>query len=158
MPDVEFIDNSLKIIAAIGEAANAFLHEAAGELQSQVMRNTRVDFGQTKNAWDYKVEKLKAEAVVGNRLENAIWEEMGTGEYALDGDGRKGAWYVPVDKFVGTKKPTYNGKVVIVHGKKGKKFYKTNGKRPTRAFHNARITCEPKIVQAAQNQFGGMNA
>ena len=90
MADVQFVDNHINVINSIGEAAIAFLHEAAGELEAQAKRNTRVDTGQTKGAWTYEVEESKLEAYVGNPLENAIWEEMGTGEYAINGDGRKG--------------------------------------------------------------------
>ena len=156
MADVNFQDNHIQVIKAIGDAINAFLEESAGELESQAMRNTRVDMGQTKGAWGHMVDESKHEAVVGNTLENAIWEEFGTGEYALKGDGRKGAWYVPVDKVVGKKKPSYNGKVVIVYGKNKMKYYKTNGKRPSKAFTKAKQTCQPKIIQAAKNKFGGI--
>ena len=31
-------------------------------------------------------------------------------------------------KGLGSKRPTFNGKVVIVYGKNGKAYYKTNGK------------------------------
>lgn len=137
MAGVNFVDNTIAVTGAIKAAALAFLHEAAGELQAQTQRNTRVDTGQTKGAWSYEVEESQLEAVVGNTLENAIWEEMGTGEYALNGDGRKGGW-----KYQDAKG----------------KWHFTIGKRPTRAFHNAKITCEPKITEAAQDQFGGMNA
>ena len=157
MADVEFIDNSVKVISAINKAVNSFLEESASELESQVKRNSRVHFGQLKGSWDHKIFESKKEAVVGSPLENAIWEELGTGEYALKGNGRKGAWYVPADGYIGTKRPSYNGKVVIVRVKNGKKFYKTNGKRPTRAFHNAKITCEPRIIKHAQDVFGGMS-
>lgn len=135
MADVQFVDNSIKVTNALKNAAIKFLNEAAGELEAQAKRNTRVDTGQTKSAWDYKIEESKLEAVVGNTLENAIWEEMGTGEFALNGDGRKGGW-----------------KYQDIKGK----WHFTKGKRPSRAFHNAKITCEPKIVQAAKDKFGGM--
>lgn len=157
MADVTFVDNSIKVTNAIKNAAIEFLEEAAAELESQTKRNTRVDTGQLKGAWSHKVYESKLEAVVGNPLENAIWEELGTGEYALEGNGRKGAWYVPVEKVVGKKRPSYNGKVIIVHGANGKKYYKTNGKRGTRAFHNAKVTCEPKIINAIKKKFGGMS-
>ena len=137
MANVEFHDNTLAVTDAIKAAAIAFLKEAAGELQSQTQRNTRVDTGQTKGAWDYEVNESKLEAIVGNPLENAIWEEMGTGEYALNGNGRKGGW-----RYVDAK---------------GKGHF-TYGKRPSRAFNNAKITCEPKIAKAAQEKFKEMKA
>lgn len=85
---VDFKDNIIEVVAALDDAAIAFLHEAAGELQAAVKRNTAVKAGQLKNSWDYVVDESKKEATIGSPLQNAIWEEFGTGEYALNGDGR----------------------------------------------------------------------
>ena len=92
MASVQFIDNTIEVIGAIKDAALMFLEESAGELESQAMRNTRVDTGQTKGAWSHKIEESALQAIVGNPLENAIWEEFGTGEYAVNGNGRKTPW------------------------------------------------------------------
>ena len=89
---VEFEDNSVRVKAAMSDAVNQWLREASGELESQVKRNTRVDTGQLKNSWTHNVDESAQEAKVGSPLENAIWEEFGTGQYALNGDGRKTAW------------------------------------------------------------------
>lgn len=155
-PNVTFNSNVIHVSNIIETAVEAFLEEAAGELESAVKRNSRVDTGQLKSSWQHKVDKVAKEAVVGSPLENAIWEELGTGEFALNGNGRKTAWYVPVDGYLGRKKPTFYGKVVIVTGKNGEKFYKTNGKRPTRTFQKAKDACEPSIIQAAIHKFGSM--
>lgn len=68
-----------------------FLHEAGGEIQAQTQRNSRVDTGQTKGSYKYMVDEGKDESTVavGSDLENAIWEEFGTGEYALHGRWKK---------------------------------------------------------------------
>lgn len=94
MADIEFTDNSAIVKAAVSEGVRAFLYEAGGELQAQTMRNSRVDTGQTKGSYQYKVQEGTGESTahVGSNLQNAIWEEFGTGEYALHGDGRKGGW------------------------------------------------------------------
>lgn len=89
MTDVGFTDNRIKVKQLIGQKAIAFLEEASGELEAQVKRNTAVDTEQTKGSWKHKVDEKKMEAYIGSDLENAIWEEFGTGEYALHGDGRK---------------------------------------------------------------------
>ena len=91
---VEFTDNTAKIKAALSEGVIGFLHEAGGEIQAQTQRNSRVDTGQTKGSYKYMVDEGKDESTVavGSDLENAIWEEFGTGEYALHGDGRKSGW------------------------------------------------------------------
>ena len=121
---VEFKDNSLKIKAALNEKTIAWLHEAAGEIESQTKRNTRVDTAQLKNSWANTVDESDGTATVGSPLENAIWEEFGTGEYALHGDGRKTAW-------------TYKDR-------KGK-WHRTSGKRPSRALNNAFASSKGKL-------------
>lgn len=126
---VAFTDNTTKIKAALSEAVVAFLHEAGGEIQSQTQRNSRVDTGETKGSYQYMVDEGQTESTVaiGSDLENAIWEEFGTGEYALHGNGRKGGW--------------------VYKSEKDGKFYHTYGKKPnqplTRAFRNT----APKIKQ-----------
>ncbi len=153
--EIKFTDNSIKIKNLIDKDVLKCLEEICIELQSQVEMNTRVDTGETKRAWDHYVKKNEKEGIIGNSLENSIWEELGTGEYAVNSDGRKGAWYVPVDDYLGKNKPTYNGKVVIVYGKNGKAFYKTNGKKPNRALKTAFETTKPKIKYMCEDVFKG---
>lgn len=141
--DWEFEDNSVKILRALDEVGQQWLEDATRILHRQVVQNSRVDTGQTKSSWKKVVEGDKG--IVGSTSENAIWEEFGTGHYAVNSDGRKGAWYVPVEKVLGKKKPTFNGKVVIVYGKNGQAYYKTNGKKPNRALQNAKNSTEKKI-------------
>ena len=121
---VEFKDNTMQVIGALKDNITAFLYEAAGELEAQVKRNTRVDTGQLKASWKYVVEEDKLKATIGSPLQNAIWEEFGTGEHAENGKGRKTPWrYQDV---------------------KGN-WYTTKGKKPSRALHKAIITTRPKI-------------
>ena len=151
---IEFKDYSDEVKEKINDALIAGLYEAAGEIEGQVKRNMKQhsDKGQTRNAWTYRVDESKLIATIGNPLENAIWEELGTGEWAVDGKGRKKTWYVPVDGYTGTKKPTYNGQVVIVYGKEGQKFYKTNGKKPNRALHSAFVTKRNVVIELIKNK------
>ncbi len=143
MSDFKFEDNSVKILRALDEVGQQWLEDATRILHRQVVQNSRVDTGQTKSSWKKIVEDN--EGIVGSTSENAIWEEFGTGHYAVNGDGRKGAWYVPVEGYLGHKKPTYNGKVIVVYGKNGQAFYKTNGKKPNRALENAKNSTEKKM-------------
>lgn len=120
----------------IAELAMSSLEEAAGELESQVKRNTAVKTGQTKNSWSHNVHDWgdEFEAEVGSDYENAIWEEFGTGEYALNGDGRKGGWFY--------EDAEGNG-------------HFTHGKKPRRPFHKAYITLKPKLIKFIQDRFKG---
>lgn len=126
---IQFEDNRAKVEEAMAEKAIAFLYEAVAELQSQTARNSRVNTGQTKGSWDTHVDEATLEGMVGSALENAIWEEFGTGEYALNGDGRKGGWAY-TDR---------NGETHFTHGKK-----------PNRALWNAFQTLKPKLMKRAE--------
>ena len=113
---VEFYDFSMEVKSAIDDAVNAYLHEAGGELAGQVTQNSRRGTGQLSNSWTYKVDEENGICTVGSPLENAIWEEFGTGEYALHGDGRKGGWHYKDEKG---------------------EWHHTYGKKPHRAFKRA---------------------
>lgn len=121
---ITFEDNSDAIKNLIDDSLINFLHGIGGEFQSQTAKNSRVDTGQTKGSWDYRVDENDLLVEIGSSLENAIWEELGTGEYALEGKGRKGGWYY-VDE---------NGQ-----------GHFTRGKKPNRAFFTAYVNITPKL-------------
>lgn len=128
MVSVNFQDNSMKVKAALGDAAKAFLHEAGGMVAARAANNSRVDTGQLKGSWQYKV--TDDTVTIGSSLENAIWEEFGTGEYALNGDGRKGSWIYTAD----------DGKT-----------YRTKGKKPNRTLHKSFESARPKLINRAES-------
>ena len=130
---VEFTDNTAKIKAALSEGVIGFLHEVGGEIQAQTQDNSRVDTGQTKGSYKYMVDEGKDESTVavGSDLENAIWEEFGTGEYALHGDGRKGGW--------------------VYTSKKDGKHHHTHGKTPNQPLTKAFQVMNPKILPQLKN-------
>jgi hypothetical protein len=132
--DVTFTDYKLQVLAALNELSAAVLEEAAGELEAQIKRNTAVDTGQTKNSWQHRVTNAgdKHEAQIGSDYENAIWEELGTGEYALHGNGRKGGW---------AYKDTRGD------------WHFTYGKHPRRPAHRAYTANRDKLIKFMQNKF-----
>lgn len=132
MADVRFENFSVQVIDALEEAASQFLEEAASEIQSQTMRKTPVDTGQLKGSWEHVVDESKMEATIGSPLENAIWTEFGTGEYALNNDGRKGGWFYVDSKGEG---------------------HFTHGKHPVRMLHNAFEKNKAKIKRRAEQIF-----
>ena len=85
---VKFDDFTIQVKNAMGDAINVVLEECAGEMESAVKRNTRVDTGRTKNSFRHHVDDANHVATIGSSEENAIWEEFGTGEYAINGNGR----------------------------------------------------------------------
>lgn len=133
MADVEFKDNSIEVKRVIEGKIGKFLVEASSLIVSQVAKNTRVRTGQLKNSWKANVNESQKEATMGTELENSIWEEFGTGEHALNGDGRKTAWWYK-DKITG-------------------KWHKTKGKKPTRAFYKAYLSTKDSIIQKAEEVF-----
>lgn len=135
MADIHFEDYSFKVKDAMNSAITAFLYEAAGELEAQVKRNTAVDTGQLKNSWTHHVDQSSQTATIGSPLENAIWEEFGTGEYALNGNGRKTPWH-------------YKDR----HGN----WHTTTGKAPRRAFWKACEKIKPKLQKMLESKLKGL--
>lgn len=134
MANVRFIAYSEEVKSLVAELAMSSLEEAAGELESQVKRNTAVDTGQTKNSWQHRVAQSGEDyvATVGSDYENAIWEEFGTGDYALNGDGRKGGWFYVDARGDG---------------------HFTHGKKPRRPFYNAYTSMKNKLIKFIQDRF-----
>ena len=137
MSNIQFIDHTEEVQGLIAELAYKALEEAAGELESQVKNNTAVDTGQLKGSWSHRVTGSmmagEFEAQIGSPMENAIWEEFGTGEYAMYGKGRKGGWSYKDDKW-GV-------------------WWHTKGKHPRRPFHNAYTALKNKLIRHIQNVF-----
>ena len=129
---VEFHDYSRIVIQKINECGVKFLEEASGELEAQVKKNTKVDTGKTKGSWEHVVHEHKLEAEIGSRYKNALWEEFGTGIYALNGNGRKTKW---------------------VYKTPDGKYHTTVGKKPRRALYNAYNTKKNQIINEAKRRF-----
>lgn len=135
MAKVEFKDFTIKVQGIIDDRINAVLEECAGEVESEVKRNSRVDTGKTKNSFRHQVDSSKHTAYIGSSDENAIWEEYGTGEFAINGNGRQGGW-------------TYKDE-------KGD-WHKTTGKKASRAFHKAYVSKKNQVVNRIQNSMKGL--
>lgn len=162
MAEIKFMDYTENVQKMMADLAEAVLEEVAGELESQVKRNTPVGKANgsgLKNSWEHRVyqhgEGYIAE--VGSPLERAIWVEFGTGEYALNGDGRKGGWYIPV----GSGKGEISEAVVKAYGmktrsgKNGKEFVFTKGMKPQRPFWKAYTSKKNKLIKRMQSRFKG---
>ncbi len=161
MSEVKFIDHTEKVIGAINGRINAVLEECAGELESQVKRNTKVgkvNGGKTKSQWKHRVDSTKHEAYVGNDEETAIWTEFGTGEHALEGKGRKGGWYV----LIGKGDNCISEEVVkaygfpVKYGKEGKKYAYITGMKPQRPFYKAYTKLKNKLIKRIQDSLKGL--
>lgn len=147
---VQFQDFSLNVKAAIDEKALQFLEEAADTIEGEAIDNSRVDFGQLKGSWTHIVDGSTGTATIGSPLENAIWEEFGTGEYAVHGDSRKGGWYIPAEKL--SEKAKRKMQKVIM--KDGKEYYHTYGKTPNHTLQRAFDAKKAAIIRSAKEIFG----
>lgn len=138
MSTIKFNDYTIEVKEAIAELAYRCVEESAGELESQVKRNTRVDTGQLKNSWSHNTTGSmmtgEFKSTIGSPLENAIWEEFGTGDYALEGNGRKGGWFYVDNEGIG---------------------HFTHGKKPSRAFYKAYTSLKNKLIKHMQDIFKG---
>ena len=129
---VEFQDFSIQVKEALDDKALIFLEEAASEIESATKRGSRVDSGQLKGSWTHLVDEGAYEATVGSPLQNAIWEEFGTGEYAAHGDGRKGGWSYKDDAG---------------------DWHHTRGKTPNRTLQKAFESKKAAIIRRAKQIF-----
>lgn len=155
---VTFTDNSAKVKAALDETSIAYLYEAAGELEAQTKRNSRpIKYGRhdVKNSWQYKVDEDAGEAKIGSPLEAAYWEELGTGEYALNKDGRKG-WWVYVE---GNDTPSSNQKMyteaeakqtAAFLQSKGLDAHATKGTKANRPLFSAFTSLKTALIRRAE--------
>lgn len=132
---VRFYDYTIQVQNAMNNKINSVLDECAGDLESQTKRNSRVKTGKTKNSFQHSIDDSTHTAYIGSNYDNAIYEEFGTGEYALKGDGRKGGWYYVDERGDG---------------------HFTHGKTPSRAFWNAYNSTKNSIITKIQNALKGL--
>ena len=132
---VEFHDYTIKVKNTMDDGINVVLEECAGELESQVKRNSRVDTGKTKNSFRHKVDDATHIAYIGSNDENAIREEFGTGEHALKGNGRRGGW---------------------AYKDRNGDWHFTMGKEPSRAFWKAFTSLKNSIISRIQESLRGL--
>lgn len=135
--NIQFTNDSVKVARALEDRLKAAMEEVGGELTSQTQTASRVDTGQTKGSYTYKVNSSGKEvsATVGSDHINAIYEEFGTGEYAVKGDGRKDPW-------------TYKGR--------DGRFHRTRGKAPNKPMEKAFLASRARIIKRIESILRGL--
>lgn len=88
-----FKDNSQACKNAIKMAEIKWLKAAALVIQSQAKALVPVNTSNLKTSINHKVQVSSLEAYIGTNCDYAIYVEFGTGEFAENGNGRKGGWY-----------------------------------------------------------------
>lgn len=161
---VEFVNFSVQCKEALEDAAIAYLNEAGGELHAQTVRNSSqgVEYQgkQAQNLWSIHVDESAKEVSVGSPDEAGFWEELGTGEKALYGNGRRG-WWVYVE---GSDKPRSRQKyyteeeakdVAAYLRSQGHDAHATNGRKPNRPLYRAFASLKGQLIRLAEEKFRG---
>ena len=171
MGDVKLIDNSFKVKGELNETTIAWLYEWANEIAAQAQRNCRTGdeySAQLKGSYHALVNDQKGEAQIGSALEQAFWEEFGTGEYADQSKnggkpGREGWWiYIPGQASMGGGN-TYRTKeeaeqmAAYIQAKYGKQAIVTNGKKPNYTLEKGFTTTKPKAIEDLKEKLRGMS-
>lgn len=133
---VEFEEHIDEFKEQLEQKAIQWLEEAKSSIASQASRNSPVDTGALKASFqtDSIVDEHTRIAYVGSSLEYSIWQELGTGEYALNGDGRKGGW---------AYKDYKTGETIFTHGN-----------QPRRMLYHAFMQKKEKVKNRARELFG----
>lgn len=89
---MKFVDNSEAVKRELERAAIRGLIKASLLVEGQAVLLAPVDKGGLRDSIGYKVDESELVAYVGTNCEYAIYVEFGTGEFAENGNGRKGGW------------------------------------------------------------------
>lgn len=145
---VAFEDYHIQVEDALNDGVIRGLIEAAVEVTSAASDISRVDQGHLRGSWKYTVDEEALEATVGSPLENAIWEEFGTGEYSIEGSHGGGYWVFVKNgdggnnsgggKKLGKRYSLKKAKqIVAMMRANGLDAYYTKGKKPNRTLWKA---------------------
>ena len=89
---MKFVDNSEAAKRELERAVIRGLIKASMLVEGQAVLLAPVDKGGLRDSIGYKVDESELVAYVGTNCEYAIYVEFGTGEFAENGNGRKGGW------------------------------------------------------------------
>lgn len=165
--NVVFEDYRIDVKNAIKEKCIQLLYDAGNEVISQVTSRSVRKTGQTAGSYETSsVDEGQMCIHVGSNYENAIWEEFGTGEFAENGDGRKG-WWVFVEgqrgggphgggKSYATKDQAKRAMAIL--RKKGLPAFYTRGKHARHPFRDGYNASKSKIIKRAEELFGGLSS
>ncbi len=165
-PDFVFKDYTVKVIGEMQDALLRGLETAAGEIESITIRNSRQGhkYGdkEARALWGHKVDEGAMTAQIGSQHEAGYWEEFGTGEHALHGDGRKG-WWVYIEgedsgdggKSYATKEEAEEAATFLRRVAK-LDAYATNGLEPNRPLFRAFSSSKDTVQAIFQAELNGM--
>ena len=87
-----FKDNSTAGKEKLKDASVRWLLEACILVEGQAVLLAPVATSRLKQSIDYIIDEDELSGYVGTNVDYAIYVEFGTGEFAENGNGRKGGW------------------------------------------------------------------
>ncbi|MEG0628770.1 MAG: HK97 gp10 family phage protein [Enterococcus sp.] len=92
--DFKFTSYKDKVMGQMDAAAERGMTKVLEIIKSAAKAGAAVSSGQLRSHIDYQLKKIGAQivGVVGSPDQYAIYVEFGTGEFAENGNGRKGGW------------------------------------------------------------------
>lgn len=158
MANTTFIDNSLKVKAAINDTTIGWLNDWAATIASHAKAHTQLD-GEAgialRKDYSYIVNDANGEAQVGSQLEQSLWEEFGTGAYAVHGDGRPG-WWVYKDGYKGNGGKQLTEAEAKAIAAEDPTVHATNGRKPAKTLETAFTVNKPKAEADLERRLKGM--
>lgn len=89
---MKFLDHSDEAKEVLKEATIQWLFQACMLVEGQAVALATVQTARLRNSIDYVVDEDELIGYVGTSVEYAVYVEFGTGEFAENGNGRKGGW------------------------------------------------------------------
>lgn len=176
----EFHDYSAQVKAAIEQVCGNWLVEVANEVTSQAKRNvsmegwTNAERTSLRDSYSNVVDKPNKTAAIGSTLEQAYWEEWGTGSHAdtAKNGGKQGRqdWWVytpgrvkpegePESKHYKTKEDAESA-AAYIKSEYNKTAIATDGREPNYTLEKAFTTTAPrakKALEAKLKSISGLN-
>lgn len=150
--NVKLQDFRMDVKAQLNAATIAWLYETSSEIASRAKRNcSRGEEYSSQLRANYKnlVKDEKGEAYIGSTMEQAFWEEFGTGEHAdtkKNGgkEGRKG-WWVYKDGYTGKGGPVLTeAEAKAIEASSDGSVHATNGRVPNYTLEKAYTSYKEK--------------
>ena len=151
---VQFTDNSIEVKAELNETTINWLYTWANEIASHAKDNVKMegDEGvQLRKSYRAEVDEGAGEAQVGTDLESGYWEEFGTGEHAVNGDGRKG-WWVWKEGYEGNGGKVLSEQEAKAIAASDPTIHATNGRPPAYTLEKAFTANKSKAIADLERQ------
>jgi HK97 gp10 family phage protein len=128
---MKFVDNSKAVKRELERAAIRGLIKASLLVEGQAVLLAPVDKGGLRDSIGYKVDESELVAYIGTNCEYAIYVEYGTGEFAENGNGRKGGWVYK----------TPNGEVHFTYGMPPQPYLRPAFRKNQKAIRDILADC-----------------